>query len=373
MYHFVLSCFREVFNITEDNIMELGVTVLIPRFDLNTTKRLINETIPVLQNEKALERIDSEVIVVGDIHGNFFDLIRILIKNKLPPESHYIFLGDYVDRGRMSLDVITLLFAMKCAYPECIKLIRGNHEFRLVNAQYGFLQQLRDIFGNPCGKELWEMFNTAFDYLPLACVVKDSVFCVHGGISEGLNDLSDIENIQLPVSESNALIYGLTWSDPSEKIFHFASNPRGRGSLFGRVAVQKFLDRTCLKMIIRSHQSEDGFKAMFDNKICTVFSASNYSGFNNSSGFMIVTDKTHASYQRLKPFPNIHYDDLVYNDIITPCESQSIPSRRSSQILITKKIPLSLSSSSLKQRRFSHIISSSLLKKPEVSSPLIVQ
>ena len=108
---------------------------------------LINEAINVLRehHKTALIEINQGAIVVGDIHGNLTDLVRILLANGLPPVARYLFLGDFVDRGPFSIEVISLILALKVLYPECIYIIRGNHEVRDVNRIYGFHDEIEKL------------------------------------------------------------------------------------------------------------------------------------------------------------------------------------------------------------------------------------
>ncbi len=146
----------------------------------------------VFETEARSLRLASPVYVFGDLHGNVSDLRFFAEKIwKLGislTAGRFLFLGDYVDRGLFSLECVAYLFALKLLHPHKVFLLRGNHETRAVNGLeefYGagcFLSQCKNRFGSEEGWVVWNQINTAFDRLPLAAVIDDDIFCVHGGI-----------------------------------------------------------------------------------------------------------------------------------------------------------------------------------------------
>jgi serine/threonine-protein phosphatase PPG1 len=128
--------------------------------------------------ESNVVHVAAPVTVVGDIHGQFFDLIEIFRIGGYCPDTNYLFLGDYVDRGMFSVETISLLVCLKLRYPNRVHLIRGNHESRGVTQSYGFYTECARKYGNA---NVWHYFTDMFDFLTLSVVISDQIFCVHGG------------------------------------------------------------------------------------------------------------------------------------------------------------------------------------------------
>lgn len=192
------------------------------------------------------------MIYAGDIHGQFQDLLRIFERNGFPPTVNYLFLGDYVDRGKQSLETICLLLAYKVRYPNNIYLLRGNHEDAAVNRIYGFYDDCKRRFN----VKLWKIFTDCFNCLPAAALIDDKIFCMHGGLSPELKTLDQINEIPRPCEiPYNGLLCDLLWSDPSSSIDGWGeNNERGNSYAFGPDVVTDFLDKHGLDLICRGHQ-----------------------------------------------------------------------------------------------------------------------
>jgi len=220
----------------------------------------------------------ESITVVGDIHGQFFDLLHIFEMNGYPSETNpYLFNGDFVDRGAWGVEVILTLFTLKCMFPNHVHLARGNHETVSMNRTYGFTQEARDKYG-----EVIEMIlSEAFCALPLAHVLGDKVFVVHGGISARTSrDIATVEAIQqidrFGQPPDNSIMSDLLWSDPQD-VFGVTMSQRGIGCLFGPDITESFLKRNNLSLIVRSHESiMTGYRVHHQGKLITVFSAPNY-------------------------------------------------------------------------------------------------
>lgn len=128
-----------------------------------------------------------------------------------PGEVNYLFLGDYVDKGPMSLECIVLLLCYKLRYPESVFLLRGHHETAGVNRCFGFYDECKERVS----VHTWKLFNEVFAYMPLSAVIERKIFCVHGGISPELENVEQISKIGRPLEvNNNGVALDLLWSDP---------------------------------------------------------------------------------------------------------------------------------------------------------------
>ena len=167
-----------------------------------------------------------------------------------------------------------LLIALKVRYPERITLIRGNHESRQITQVYGFYDECLRKFGSV---NVWRYCTNIFDYLALAAIIDNKIFCVHGGLSPSINTLDEIRSIERKqeVPHDGAMC-DLMWSDPDESS-GWSVSPRGAGYLFGGDIVEKFNRENKIDLICRAHQLVmEGYKSMFNDTLVTVWSAPNY-------------------------------------------------------------------------------------------------
>ncbi|CAN0468849.1 unnamed protein product, partial [Ectocarpus sp. 12 AP-2014] len=156
-------------------------------------EQLLRQGTEVLDKEDNVLELEGETVVVGDLHGQFFDLLTLLKTYGEPPERQYLFLGDYVDRGLYSCEVALYLVSLKLAFPREVHLIRGNHETANQTATCGF----KDECSAKYGSRIYDAFLECFSALPVCAILSqkgqlESLFCVHGGISPRLKTVNDI-------------------------------------------------------------------------------------------------------------------------------------------------------------------------------------
>lgn len=271
-------------------------------------EKICLQTRSIFHNESALLEIDAPMKIVGDIHGQYFDLLRLFELGGYPNEndSRYIFLGDYVDRGSHSLEVILLLFCYKIKYRNDFYLLRGNHECGSINRIYGFFDECKRRYPDG-GIHLWKTFTDVFNYLPVAAIIDEKIFCMHGGLSPQImkrNSLQQIANIKRPTDvPDRGLLCDLLWADPDAYIDTWGPNDRGVSYTFGAAVLNQFLNVHDMDLICRAHQVvEDGYEFFGSRTLVTIFSAPNYCNeFDNAGAMMSVDDTLMCSFHVLKP------------------------------------------------------------------------
>ena len=263
-------------------------------------KFLIDKSLQIIKVQKMLVELEAPLHVCGDIHGQYYDLLRIFEHCGYPGEYNYLFLGDYVDRGKQSLETVCLLLCYKIKYPEKVTLLRGNHESSVTNRIYGFYDECKRRYNI----RLWKSFTELFNYLPVAALIDDKILCMHGGLSPDLKSIENIKDISRPTEiPDNGLLCDLLWSDPDKEAVEYDENDRGVSVIFGEKVVTDFNKKNDLDLIIRAHQVvDDGYEFFANRQLITIFSAPNYCGeFDNSAGIMIIDDSLTCSLKVLRP------------------------------------------------------------------------
>jgi serine/threonine-protein phosphatase PP1 catalytic subunit len=247
----------------------------------------------VFLSQPALVELSAPVKIVGDVHGQYSDLIRMFEMCGFPPNSNYLFLGDYVDRGKQSLETILLLLCYKLKFPENFFLLRGNHECaNVTRGLYYFSSAMTSLFADNrpvygfydeckrrCNIKIWKTFVDTFNTLPIASIVAGKIFCVHGGLSPSLQHMEDIRQIVRPTDVPDyGLLNDLLWSDPADMQGDWEENERGVSYCFGKKVIVDFLAKHDFDLVCRAHMVvEDGYEFFNERTLVTVFSAPNVS------------------------------------------------------------------------------------------------
>ncbi|KAI8985054.1 Metallo-dependent phosphatase-like protein [Pilobolus umbonatus] len=261
---------------------------------------ICNYASDIFLNQPTLLELNSGLKLVGDIHGQYTDLIRLFQRCGWPPDVSYLFLGDYVDRGMFSLETILLLLCFKIKFNENFFLLRGNHECASVTRVYGFFDECK----RRSSVRIWKAFVNVFNSMPIAAVISSRIFCVHGGLSPYLHSLDQIKQIRRPLEiPEEGLLSDLLWSDPNDVSETWSENDRGVSVCFGKKNIDDFLIKNDLDLICRAHMVvEDGYEFFNNRTLVTLFSAPNYCGeFDNYGGIMTISDDLMCSFDLLPP------------------------------------------------------------------------
>mmetsp|Transcript_85202 Transcript_85202/g.241411 ORF Transcript_85202/g.241411 Transcript_85202/m.241411 type:complete len:308 (-) Transcript_85202:74-997(-) len=251
-------------------------------------------------SQSALLELEAPVNICGDVHGQFHDLLRIFEHGGFPPASNYLFLGDYVDRGKRGIETISLLFAYKLKYRDNFFMLRGNHECASISRLYGFYDECKRRYSI----KLWKQFCDVFNCMPVCSVIDEKILCMHGGLSPALSSLEQVRTVARPTDVPEAgIVCDLLWADPEKDISGWQDNDRGVSYVFGADVVSDFLQRHELDLVCRAHQVvEDGYEFFAKRQLVTVFSAPNYCGeFDNAGALMSVDETLMCSFKVLKP------------------------------------------------------------------------
>lgn len=290
------------------------ITILMNHFNLEGVLsqecllEIIKRASDLFEAEPNMLKLSDPITVVGDIHGQYFDLPKLFEVGGMPGDTQYIFLGDYVDRGSFSIEVVATLFSIKIKFPKRIRMLRGNHECRQMTAFFNFREECEYKYD----VSVYNAIMDAFDTLPIAATINGKLFCVHGGLSPELPSVKAINGInrfQEPPKEG--LLCDLLWSDPMEvpegqetksrKAPPFVQNEvRGCSYFFTFEGAVKFLQKNSLLTVIRAHEAQlEGYKMHKTNPstgfptVITIFSAPNYCDcYNNKAAILKLDNST---------------------------------------------------------------------------------
>lgn len=280
-------------------------------------QKLCDEVINLLKEQPTVIELRSPVKIFGSIHGQYGDLMRLFKQYKAPNDSQsyecdvegldYLFLGNYVDRGKFSLETICLLMALKLKFKDQIHLLRGSHEDIRINKIYGFADECQMRFEEDINdpNSVFKRINRVFEYLPLAAVVTGKIFCVHSGIGSTLRTIEEIKQIKRPLeinydgsTKEQKIVLDLLWSDPvlndSEQTNRINENrdmiSSGHIVRYGVDRIRQFMTDNKMQVIIRSHECVmDGVEKFGNTNLYTVFSCTEYGGkYSNKAALLLV-------------------------------------------------------------------------------------
>ncbi|TCD65371.1 hypothetical protein EIP91_002735 [Steccherinum ochraceum] len=290
---------------------------------------ILEKTTDMMSREPNMLRIAGPVTVCGDIHGQYYDLMKILDVGGDFASNNYLFLGDYVDRGCFGIECLLYLYSLKLWYPNTMSLLRGNHECKHLTEYFTFKRECLHKYST----QVYEACLRSFEALPLTALIDGKFFCVHGGISPDLVTLRDLESVnRFQEPPSHGLLCDLLWADPIPNFGneHEASHEfpqgidptkqwihnstRGCSYYFTYEAACKFLARNELLGIFRGHEAQDHGYTMYRKtptkkfpSVITVFSAPNYLDVYHNRGAIIKYKDRNITIRQYNASPHPYW------------------------------------------------------------------
>ncbi|CAE6501610.1 unnamed protein product [Rhizoctonia solani] len=279
---------------------------------------IIERGTALLRAEPNLLEVDAPITVCGDVHGQYYDLMKLFEVGGNPADTRYLFLGDYVDRGYFSIECVLYLWSLKIWYPDTLFLLRGNHECRHLTDYFTFKLECKHKYS----ERLYEAVMDSFCTLPLAAIMNKQFLCIHGGLSPELHTLDDLRGIdRFREPPTHGLMCDILWADPledfgSEKTTDsFVHNHvRGCSYFFTYQAACNFLERNNLLSIIRAHEAQDtGYRMYRKTKttgfpsVMTIFSAPNYLDVYNNKAAVLKYESNVMNIRQFNCTPHPYW------------------------------------------------------------------
>ncbi|KAH0269740.1 Metallo-dependent phosphatase, partial [Aureobasidium melanogenum] len=279
---------------------------------------ILSECTKVLEREPNLLEMDAPITVCGDVHGQYYDLMKLFEVGGDPADTRYLFLGDYVDRGYFSIECVLYLWALKIWYPNTLWLMRGNHECRHLTDYFTFKLECKHKYS----EAVYEACMKSFCALPLAAVMNKQFLCIHGGLSPELHTLEDLKSIdRFREPPTHGLMCDILWADPLEDFgqektqeYFVHNHVRGCSYFFSYPAACAFLEKNNLLSIIRAHEAQDAGYRMYRKtrttgfpSVMTIFSAPNYLDVYNNKAAVLKYENNVMNIRQFNCTPHPYW------------------------------------------------------------------
>jgi hypothetical protein len=251
--------------------------------------------------------LPARITIVGGLHGQLWDLLRILERVGFPPVRRYLFLGDIVDGGTFSLEAFTLLLLLKAKHPRHIYILRGSHEFAPPDIDHkALLEECISVYGVLAGTKVFERLCGVWPWMPIAARIGDFAVAMHGGIGP-TTSLAALNRVARPIRVwSSGLIADAIWSEPGDGPAEFEESTRGPGKIFNADATEAFVSREGVRMLVRAHSAIcEGVLAQHRGMCVTVFSAARDRRARSIFGGIVHVDGERATAQVFPPLPRL--------------------------------------------------------------------
>ena len=272
----------------DKNLVNAIIARDYPEYKPDFIKHVIDTYRALMKGTRAEVALpNGNYFVVGDLHGDYDSLLyimKIILQYSKYKCARIVFLGDYVDRGKYSVQVLVTLMIMKIVFPGTITLLRGNHEYEPLNDS--FRAECHTRFGEDVGSALFDIFTDSYAYFPIACTIANRFYCVHGGVPLNVKRYNAEVSHPLPIyidDEDTPQIMCALWDDPMDNERYMdeiydTNDRRGEGTYYyGKLAADHFMKTKGVQMIIRGHEVPmTPIKVTPDNSVVTIFSSINY-------------------------------------------------------------------------------------------------
>ena len=246
----IYSYFSSLISSKIEDYASIKIRLRIPLVPIDIVFTILNKIIAIFKEEPNVLKIESDVIVVGDLCGHFLDLLRILRCFGGPEMQKYLFLGNIIHPSNykfLSLETLLFIYSMKILYPQNVYILRGTNEFPNPQSLIDIIQNYYE------DASITSLINSCFIQTPFGAIIQRSagnILCLHGGISQIFEEISEFDPINRASNHPNKILLDVIFSSPTDALPMFLPSSKGYGCLYGSEAIHDFLDKNKLALLI---------------------------------------------------------------------------------------------------------------------------